>query len=343
MNNDEVLRKMDETVRLAKAKSFFYHEVLDGIDKFIDTPLLSYQDIADNCLSMITCNIRSITRRNYCDRFIRCYNKDTEKAEREFWSEYMKQFAPLYKVLFINEKNNRQFELLADAVEAQNGTVSVYDTSDPISKAAQLLTDRDITIVIGKQKYLLAIGQYIEKNAVSINLKHVIIMNDHLNKVVNRRISSYFNAEIHRIKYISECGLIIGTENDHKGYKTLPYLYTEIISPTDNQIMKDGEYGLLVVSTPEDHCQPLIRYNTEHFTRKVRNTDLIDLESTVYDKEEDLDSIIYRFEGTIYYEKIEDIIEIEALKQINEEKLYNEIKKKYNYKYIVKYVDDYTI
>jgi len=336
--------KLQQVLEQAKKSSYFYFSRFGDIDKFNDIPFMTQKDMNNKCLSMITCNINEITVRKFINNSVRCYNKETSQAEINKWKDILSCLEYPNKALVICREKDDTNVFIKNALEEKKCEVVLIDHKDKLSSAARMLEEELPDVLIGEQKQLFALSQYCEKNKAKNSVKWVISLIDHKNDVIIRRILSIFKANLIRIKYISEVDIMVGYAMEKgKGYKIWSDIYTEIISPQDHKVMNDGEYGLLSITTTEDTCQPIIRYLTDHFTRKERHTGLLDQESHIYGLDNDINDIVYRYDGVIDWHIHDGVLKIIAVNQINEARLEYEIGKKWNDKYIVKYVDDYSL
>ena len=336
--------KLQQVIERAKKNSYFYFSRFANIDNFIDISFMTQKDMNDKCLSMITCNINEITVRKFNNNAVRCYNKETSQAEINKWKDVFSYLEYPRKALVICRDKDDTNEFIKNALEEKNCEAVLIDHKNQLSYAARMLEEELPDVLIGEQKPLFALAQYCEKNKVKNSVKWIISLIDHKNDIIIRRILNVFKGKLIRIKHIFEADIMVGyAVEKEKGYTIWDDIYTEIISPQGHTVMNDGEYGLLSITTTEDTCQPIIRYLTDHFTRKDRYTGMLDLESHVYGQEDDINNIVYRYDGVLDWQIHNEILEIIAINQINEARLQYEIGKKWNDKYIVKYVDDYSL
>ena len=328
--------KLNQLVRIAKNKSFFYHNLYKDIDSFEKAPFMFEKDAVDNCLSLNIDKLSRIVSKSYVKDFVRCYSQHSRQLFVETWIEKLALFKPLGKVLIVcgNKEKIALVEVIKDAVEICDGEVVYLLPGQPLSKGSQLINDPSISTIISTDKASLALGQYSHKVGLHPNLKQVITLGKENNKAINQRINKYFNCEMHHGLYIDECECLLGFDDGKDGYVIDDTCYIEIVD-NDKNILGNGEYGKLCFTTINDDCQPLIRYKTNLFTRIRRDNGRVD-----YVTSSEMDNNLYRFEGLIDY-YIDDKVNIVALSQIDEERLYREIGRYNNLEVNIKYVSDY--
>lgn len=336
--------KILEDIGYARENSIFYKQHLQYIDKFNDIPFLRYEEMEENAFSLVVDKVENITVKNQYGNFIRYRNSETEKQEEDEWNRIIDTIGKPGKTMIALKNTGNDISSIRNAVENHDGELKVFDRSEPLSKAARIIRNEYIETIIADQYFLLALGQYLAKNGHDFKPNHFLVMEKCRNSGVFRRVLEYFEGDFTGIKYLPECGIILG----YGKYRASEYinnsnLLLEIVSPGEANVLNKGEYGLLTVSTMGDSCQPIYRYKTDIFTRMDRGTGNMETEGYLYSDRERILDTIYRFEGVITHRESRDALEIVAMDSVNEYKLSHELRKKNNVKYIIKYVDDFAL
>lgn len=327
--------QLDRLVRLARNKSHFYHVIYNEVESFEQAPFVDEEVLAENSLGLIIDSMSAIVYRSAGKNFRRCYNLETEKQLMDSWVNCLSQFQPLGNVLLSAIEYDNRMDLISEAIRLCGGEAVIYLPEQSVSKGVQLINEYDVSTVIAGIRQTLAISQYINSNGSNSDIKRAIVLNEYDNDSIVRRIEMYLNCPVYRGKYIASCELLLGFEDDRKsGYKIGDNIKVEIVEKNSRQILENGEFGSVVFSTVNDSCQPVIRCVSNHFSRLDRYSGLLQYDG----KQEDLE-FLYGFHGLIDY-YTDDRVHVIALSQLDEDRLYRELKDR---EVEIKYVDDYVM
>ena len=342
--NSEKETILDNLVASVKKKSFYYSTKFMNIDKYVDVPKMTQDDLKKYSLSMTVVNSEDVVAKKYSDVCVRCYSKETKEQVKLIWKYVIANCSPRPQTVMLTVKGNSdEFIELAEAVREAGAKLIVFNRENPLNEAAKIICTEYIDTIIGDSRYLNALGQYCAKNEVKNYIFQIIGLETTQNKAILRQISRNWNKKIIRIKYIPECFIPLAIYKEKEGYEVFPDYHIEISAPDNNEKVPDGEYGMLCITTLNDTCQPLIQYNTGIFTRIIRSTGLLDPESRMYGDDSMIEEIIYRYDGVITHKREGGRVEIVSLKPLDEYKIAYELSKINNDKIIVKYIDNTKI
>lgn len=118
----------------------------------------------------------------------------------------------------------------------------------------------------GKQKYVLGyasslnvIAEYALRNEFEINLETVISLGDKLFNHYKLNIEKAFRCHVFETYGSSEGFLIASQQDLDYLYINTPQVYLEVLDDNNNTV-KDGEIGHVVVTRLDNRAMPLIRY-----------------------------------------------------------------------------------
>lgn len=124
----------------------------------------------------------------------------------------------------------------------------------------------------GYLQYLLS--QMSTADLEQINLKTALTGGEHTSPAFRQLAQEKYNIEIYESCGMSETGGPIAQEcSYHQGMHVAEdQFYIEIINPDTGEVLPDGEYGELVITTLQQEAMPLIRYRTRDITRIIPGT-----------------------------------------------------------------------
>lgn len=134
--------------------------------------------------------------------------------------------------------------------------------------AARLL-ERQVSCAVGIPVQFLALAEYCRQQHIKLPLKTVLLSTDHLPLPVRERISSGLGCEVFDHFGMTETGLGGALEcSVHKGMHIRENdIYGEILHPVTHEVLKDGSWGELAVTTLTRRGMPLLRYRTGDLAR----------------------------------------------------------------------------
>lgn len=141
-------------------------------------------------------------------------------------------------------------------------------------KQLQMMMDLKSTVLIGTSSYALLLAEEVEKRGIRehIHLRKGIFGSERWSDRMRDRIENELNIETYDIYGLTEIyGPGIGIDcRCHQGIHYWPdYVYFEIVDPTTGEVLPEGEYGELVITTLTKEGAPLLRYRTRDLTSIV--------------------------------------------------------------------------
>jgi len=138
--------------------------------------------------------------------------------------------------------------------------VSAFTLStDDLKKICSILSKNNKYTLVGYPSSLNIIAEYIIENNINLKLKTVIGLGDKLFDHYKKNIQKAFGCKTHET-YGSSEGFQIGFQADlDYMYLYTPQVYLELLDDNNNPV-KEGEIGNVVVTRLENKHMPLIRY-----------------------------------------------------------------------------------
>lgn len=139
-------------------------------------------------------------------------------------------------------------------------------------KQLQMMMDLESTAIIATSSYALLLAEEIHKHGLKkhIHLRKAILGSERWGEKMRTRISEELGVELYDIYGLTEIygpGISISCSAGNGLHYWDDYLLFEIINPQTGQIVPDGEFGELVITTLTKEGAPLIRYRTRDITR----------------------------------------------------------------------------
>lgn len=141
-------------------------------------------------------------------------------------------------------------------------------------KQLQMMMDLKSTVICATSSYALLLAEEVEKRGIrdKIHLKKGVIGSERWGDLMRNRIRNELGIELFDIYGLTEIygpGIAIDCEH-HKGMHYFDdFLYFEIIDSETGELLPDGEFGELVVTTLRKEGAPLVRYRTHDLTRII--------------------------------------------------------------------------
>lgn len=141
-------------------------------------------------------------------------------------------------------------------------------------KQLQMAQDLGSTVLCATSSYALLLSEEIQKRGLSdkIKFKKAIIGSEMWGDKMRKRIKDNLGTSCYDIYGLTEIygpGIAISCDYNCGMHYWDDYFYFEIINPQTGEILPDGEYGELVITTLKKEAAPLIRYRTHDITRKI--------------------------------------------------------------------------
>ncbi|MBR3225140.1 MAG: phenylacetate--CoA ligase [Atopobiaceae bacterium] len=139
-------------------------------------------------------------------------------------------------------------------------------------KQLQFMIDMEATVLTATASYALLLAEEIEKRGIKdrIKLKKLITGSERSGEKIRRRIIDALGVEYYDIYGLTEVygpGIGINCAHSHGMHVWNDYVYLEIIDPDTGEVLPDGEWGEIVLTTLVKEGAPLIRFRTHDLSR----------------------------------------------------------------------------
>lgn len=141
-------------------------------------------------------------------------------------------------------------------------------------KQLQMMIDLQATVLIGTSSYGLLIAEEVQRRGIrdQINLRMGIFGSERWGEKMRLRIQEELGIETFDIYGLTEIygpGIAIDCPRHSGMHYWDDFLYFEIIDPQTGEVLPEGEYGELVITTLKKEGAPLLRYRTRDLTRII--------------------------------------------------------------------------
>ena len=144
-------------------------------------------------------------------------------------------------------------------------------------KQLQFMVDMESTVFTATASYALLIAEEVEKRGIKdkIKLKKLITGSERAGEKIRKRIIDGLGVEYYDIYGLTEVygpGIGINCPYGHGMHVWSDYVYLEIINPETGEVVPDGEWGEIVLTTLQKEGAPLIRFRTHDLSRIIPGT-----------------------------------------------------------------------
>ncbi|MHA1556015.1 MAG: phenylacetate--CoA ligase family protein [Candidatus Heimdallarchaeota archaeon] len=135
----------------------------------------------------------------------------------------------------------------------------------------KFIEEFDTTVIFGTPSYVYNLAKEIDLSEENKEKMKAIMMGgeglpEHRRKIIEERLGG----EVFLNYGLNEFGGGIGSEcKAHSGYHIFPSSILEIIDPQTGELVEDGEWGELVLTSLSREAMPLIRYRTGDVSRII--------------------------------------------------------------------------
>lgn len=141
-------------------------------------------------------------------------------------------------------------------------------------KQLQFMMDMETTVLTATASYALLLAEEIEKRGIGdkIKLRKLITGSERSGEKIRKRICDALGVEFYDIYGLTEVygpGIGINCEHGHGMHVWSDFVYLEIIDPETGEVLPDGEWGEIVLTTLQKEGAPLIRFRTHDLSRII--------------------------------------------------------------------------
>ena len=194
------------------------------------------------------------------------------------WAE---MFMRCYRMAGITEKDRIQitpgYGLWTAGIGFQAGCERLGAMAVPMGpgnteKQLQMMVDLKTTVLGATSSYALLLTEEVQRRGLrdKIALKKGVIGSERWSDKMWDTIEKGLGIELFDIYGLTEIygpGISISCGQKNGLHYWDDYVYFEIIDPATGQVLPDGEYGELVITTLQKEGAPLLRYRTHDLTR----------------------------------------------------------------------------
>ncbi|HEY8499684.1 MAG TPA: phenylacetate--CoA ligase [Clostridia bacterium] len=202
------------------------------------------------------------------------------KEDVEDWAT---MFARCYEFAGITKRDRIQitpgYGLWTAGIGFQAGCEKLGAMAIPIGpgnteKQIQMLIDLKSTVLCSTSSYALLLAEEIGNRGLKnkIALRRGVIGSERWGERMRQRISDGLDIDLFDIYGLTEVygpGIAIDCEKHEGMHYWNDYMYFEIIDPKTGEVLPNGEFGELVITTLRKAAAPLIRYRTHDLTRII--------------------------------------------------------------------------
>lgn len=193
------------------------------------------------------------------------------------------QFARCYEMAGVTEQDRVQitpgYGLWTAGIGFQAGCERLGAMAIPMGpgnteKQLQFMIDMQSTVLTATASYALLLAEEIERRGLKdkIKLKKLITGSERAGEKIRKRIIDALGVEYYDIYGLTEVygpGIGINCAHGHGMHVWSDYVYLEIINPDTGEVLPDGEWGEIVLTTLVKEGAPLIRFRTHDLSRII--------------------------------------------------------------------------
>ena len=141
-------------------------------------------------------------------------------------------------------------------------------------KQIQFMIDMETTVFTATASYALLVAEEVERRGLKdqIKLKKLITGSERAGDKIRQRICDGLGVEYYDIYGLTEVygpGIGINCQHGHGMHVWSDFVYLEIIDPVTGEVLPDGEWGEIVLTTLVKEGAPLIRFRTHDLSRII--------------------------------------------------------------------------
>lgn len=199
------------------------------------------------------------------------------------WGEMFKR---CYEIAGITNRDRIHitpgYGLWTAGIGFQNGAEKLGAMAIPMgpgntNKQIQMMIDLKSTVLCATASYALLLAEEIEKRGIQdqIHLRKGVIGSERWGAKTRERIQEILGIELYDVYGLTEIygpGIGISCPENDGMHVFNDYVYVEIINPETGEVLPDGEWGEIVLTTLQKEGAPLIRFRTHDLSRIVPGT-----------------------------------------------------------------------
>lgn len=197
--------------------------------------------------------------------------------------DWTDMFARCYRTAGVTNKDRVQiavgYGLWTAGASFQRGAEKVGAMAIPMGpgnseKQVNMMIDMESTVLCATSSYALLLAEKIKEFGLNekIKLRKGIIGSEQWGPKMKERIARELNSDLYDIYGLTEIygpGVGISCHRQDGIHIWEDYFYIEVIDSETGEVLPDGEYGELVITTLTKEGAPLLRYRTHDITRII--------------------------------------------------------------------------
>ena len=197
--------------------------------------------------------------------------------------DWATQFARCYEYAGITEADRIQitpgYGLWTAGIGFQAGCEKLGAMAIPMGpgnteKQLQFMQDMQTTVFTATASYALLMAEEVQKRGLrdKLALKKLITGSERSGEKIRQRIIDGLGVEFYDIYGLTEVygpGIGINCQHGHGMHIWSDFIYLEIIDPETGELLPDGEWGEIVLTTLVKEGAPLIRFRTHDLSRII--------------------------------------------------------------------------
>ena len=197
--------------------------------------------------------------------------------------DWATQFARCYAMAGITDRDRIQitpgYGLWTAGIGFQAGAEKLGAMAIPMGpgnteKQLQFMVDMQSTVICATSSYALRLAEAVEAQGLRdrIALKRGVIGSERWGEKIRQRINDGLGITSYDIYGLTEVygpGIGISCDRNEGMHYWDDYIYLEIVDPETGEVLPDGEWGEIVITTLVKEGAPLIRFRTHDLSRII--------------------------------------------------------------------------
>ncbi|MEL7649345.1 MAG: DVU_1553 family AMP-dependent CoA ligase [Sedimentibacter sp.] len=166
-------------------------------------------------------------------------------------------------------------DIIKKSLDRLNVQSFVYGVLKDPDDAADFIAENNINALVALPAQIMFLSR-VKKDVFVHNIEKLMLSADYVPEVLIKKLRTMCNCQVFTHYGLTETGYGCAVEcSELNGYHIREnHIYLEVIDPETNQVLEDGNWGEIVITTLKRQAMPLIRYRTGDwgcfYTRKCQ-------------------------------------------------------------------------